>query len=376
MRAPCEEGAAFRAASERRAERAQQREEADVKDVLFGVIGGVVGAVVWAGVAYFTEYEIGWIAWGIGGLVGYCVALANKERLRSPAQAGVIAVVITALSIAGGKYLAVELLVPSDDELVELFTQSFEDDEYVISYLADDVAAELEAAGRTVDWPEGVDPDNAATRAEYPADVWDEAVARWSGLSDAERTEFRETREAETRANVEANLPEIRAVMTRGGFAGSFTPMDVIFFGLGMVTAFSVASGRRSKEEIAAAYRGAMMLAMLRVMMADGRIDDDEVEMVTSVFKEQTGAELSADAVRAEAATIASGSTDLVATLEDLSPHLETDERETVVRSAIMVAMADGEIGPGEEQLIGQVASALDVSESHLRGILSRLAAE
>lgn len=347
-----------------------------MKDLVFGVIGGVVGAAVWAGVAYFTEYEIGWIAWGIGGLVGYCVAVANKDRLRSPTQAGVIAVVITALSIAGGKYLAVELFIPSDDDLVEMLTASFEDEEYVLSYMADDVATEFEAVGRALEWPSGVDPANAATQAEYPAEVWDEAVARWSALTEAERVEFREAREAATRANIEASLPEIRAMMTRGGFAGSFTPMDLIFFGLGMVTAFSVASGRRSKEEIAAAYQGAMMLAMLRVMMADGRVDDDEVEVVTSVFKELTGAELTADAVRAEATTIASASTDLVTTLRDLSPHLETDQRETVVRSAIMVAMADGEVGPGEERLIGEIASALDVSESHLRGILSRLAAE
>lgn len=347
-----------------------------MKDVVFGLIGGVVGAVVWAGVAYVSEYEIGWIAWGIGALVGYCVAVGNRDRLRSSTAAGVVAVVITALSIAGGKYAAVELLMPSDEELIAMFTASFEEEEYVISYMADEVADEFEAEGRPVAWPEGVGRANAATQADYPPDVWAEAILRWSALSDTEKAEFREVREAATRENVEANLPQIRAMMGRGGFLASFTPMDLIFFGLGMVTAFGVASGKKSEEKVATAYQGAMMLGMLRVMVADGRVEDDEVEVVVSTFRELTGGELASQAVRAEAAKIGADSADLLETLRALSPHLDTEQRETVVRSAIMVAMADETVDPEEERLIGEIAGAVDVSDSHLRGILARLAAE
>ena len=97
-----------------------------MKDVVFGLIGGALGALLWAGVVYVTEYEIGWIAWAIGGLVGFSVALGNKDRGRSPMAAGSLAVIITTLSIVAGKYAAVEMLLPSDAEIIEAYTESFD----------------------------------------------------------------------------------------------------------------------------------------------------------------------------------------------------------------------------------------------------------
>ena len=194
-----------------------------MKDIIFGVIGGLVGAAVWAGVTYITEYEVGWIAWGVGGLVGYCVAFGNRDRGRSATGAGVIAVVITVLSIAAGKYAAIDLMMPSDEELVEMFTEGFEDEEYVMSFVADEVVGEYLAAERSVEWPDGVDPGDVSSEADYPVAVWTEASQRWDAMSESERTTFREEREAESRANIEANLPEIRALVSRGGFFASFT---------------------------------------------------------------------------------------------------------------------------------------------------------
>ena len=38
-----------------------------------GLVAALVGGLVWAGIVLFTNYEIGWVAWGIGGLVLACV---------------------------------------------------------------------------------------------------------------------------------------------------------------------------------------------------------------------------------------------------------------------------------------------------------------
>ena len=74
---------------------------------LFGAIGGaVVGAVVWAAIAYFANYEIGWIAWGIGLAVGGgCVALGGRGQ-----QLAVVCAALTLVSILGGKYLGTKLI--------------------------------------------------------------------------------------------------------------------------------------------------------------------------------------------------------------------------------------------------------------------------
>lgn len=346
-----------------------------MKDVVFGLVAGAVGALAWAAVAFLTEYEIGWIAWGIGALVGWAVAAANREGARPATAAGVLAVAITVLAMVAGKYAAVQLVVPTDEELVGMFLEGFADDEYVISFLADDVAAEIQSAGGSVQWPEGVNPQNAASEVEYPPDVWAEAEARWGAMTVGEREDFREARRSQTRAEVEANLPAIRAMVTRGDFLGSFSPMDLIFFGLGIVTAFGTASGRQSKEEMAAAFGSAVMLAMLKVMLADGQISEEEVASIARVHRDMTGGEIPLEVIRSAAAAATAGEEDLLVSLEAFAPHLKEEGRKIVVRAALTVAMADGAVGAEERALVEAIAAAVGLSEPHLRETLAEVAA-
>lgn len=46
--------------------------------ILAGAVGSLAGAAVWAAVTVFTGYQIGWMAVGIGFLVGYLVRVAGK----------------------------------------------------------------------------------------------------------------------------------------------------------------------------------------------------------------------------------------------------------------------------------------------------------
>src|ERR687892_1535662 len=56
----------------------------DQPNLLMGLIGGViamlVGAVVWGAVTYFTEYQIGWMAIGVGFLVGIAVKFFGRGK--------------------------------------------------------------------------------------------------------------------------------------------------------------------------------------------------------------------------------------------------------------------------------------------------------
>ena len=270
------------------------------------------------------------------------------------------------------EYAAVEMLMPSDAELVGMFTERFDDEEYVVSFLADDVAGEFQSAGREMVWPQGVDPANASSQSDYPPAVWAEAGRRWSEWSDDERATFRRGKEAETRANVEASLPEIRAAISQGGFLGSFAPMDFIFFGLGMVTAFGMGSGRKTAEEVTAEFEQAIRLAMMRMMLADGSVGDDEVSTIAAVYQQLTGVELPEDAIRAEAAVAQSGGVDLLASLTALSPHLNDEGKEIVVKAALMVALADGAVAEEEKNLIGEISAAVGMSETHLQGTIAQ----
>ena len=82
------------------------------EDVINGkVIGAAVGAailgvVIWAGIALGTEREFGWIAWGIGGLVGWATTKAGGAGMK----AAVLAAVLTACSIGGGRVGTIKLV--------------------------------------------------------------------------------------------------------------------------------------------------------------------------------------------------------------------------------------------------------------------------
>lgn len=78
-----------------------------IKCVIGGLIGGVLGTAVWAAIAYFAHAEVGWIAWGIGFVVGFGVRFMSAEE--QGFMPGMIAVVIAVVSVLAGKYAAVEL---------------------------------------------------------------------------------------------------------------------------------------------------------------------------------------------------------------------------------------------------------------------------
>ncbi|HSG72044.1 MAG TPA: hypothetical protein VLA12_16620 [Planctomycetaceae bacterium] len=79
--------------------------------IVGGSIAGVLGALAWGGIIYATEREIGWIAWGVGAVVGFGVAVTAQGNAGE--LSGIIAVVISLLSIFAGKVFGVYLLLGS-----------------------------------------------------------------------------------------------------------------------------------------------------------------------------------------------------------------------------------------------------------------------
>lgn len=88
--------------------------------------GALVGAIGWALLLKQAGYEIGWIAWGIGALVGWAAVKAGG-RGRTLA---VGAAVLTVFSIFAGKLLGYHLQVrASAEEMADQEVQAY--DEYM-----------------------------------------------------------------------------------------------------------------------------------------------------------------------------------------------------------------------------------------------------
>jgi hypothetical protein len=76
--------------------------------VAAGAGGAFIGAILWALITYFTEYQIGWMAIGVGFLVGLAVRTFGKGLNKIY---GIIGAGFSLLGCLVGNYLAVIFLI-------------------------------------------------------------------------------------------------------------------------------------------------------------------------------------------------------------------------------------------------------------------------
>lgn len=88
----------------RAAEAEQFSRQALLPAILGGLIAAVVGGIVWGLIVIVTDYEVGFVAWGIGFLAGFAVVRFAGGRKGLPLQA--IAIVASLVGIVLGKYIA------------------------------------------------------------------------------------------------------------------------------------------------------------------------------------------------------------------------------------------------------------------------------
>ncbi len=94
------------------------QEVRDNQSLPLGVLGGAAAAAVaagiWAYVTVLTNYQIGWMAVGVGFLVGYAVRLLGKG-IDQPF--GIAGGAIALLGCAAGNLMTVLLMVSRDKEI-------------------------------------------------------------------------------------------------------------------------------------------------------------------------------------------------------------------------------------------------------------------
>jgi hypothetical protein len=79
-----------------------------------GLIAAIVGGVAWGLIVKLSDYEVGFVAWGIGFLVGTAVVLASGGAKGRQLQ--ITAVVLALVGILIGKYLGYALIVQEEAE--------------------------------------------------------------------------------------------------------------------------------------------------------------------------------------------------------------------------------------------------------------------
>jgi len=108
-----------------------------------------------------------------------------------------------------------------------------------------------------------------------------------------------------------------------------------------------------SSEQIAAWLRG-----LLTIAWADGNFDAEEQKLITSITKDELAFGIKRDSLE-------------VITPEELAAVLAkgTPASENFLRTAVMVAIADGTYSPSEDQILQQFCQALEQPENLLEAL-------
>lgn len=156
-----------------------------------GCIGGAAGAAIWAAIAYFTNFEIGYVAVLVGFLTGVGVHVASMGR-GAGVIAGALAALIAIASIGAGKYaahhLSAQQFIGSGEFAVS--PDDIEDDS-ILARFAAEIALDKTENGEDIDWPNpGMMASVAQWPDDYPENVRIATYAEFDGLNDEQRLDW------------------------------------------------------------------------------------------------------------------------------------------------------------------------------------------
>ena len=113
----------------------------------------------------------------------------------------------------------------------------------VASY-ATEIAETQEAAGMKVNWPAEAENPDAPSEQMYPKEIWAAAQQQWQKLSPEEQEQAMVDYKDEVAVDVQQFESDVRGE----AFKQSFSPWDLLWFGLAVFTAFKVGSGMASDD--------------------------------------------------------------------------------------------------------------------------------
>lgn len=201
-------------------------------------VAGAIGAAIWAAIAYFAHLEIGWVAIGVGALVGLgaLIGARNDGNL----WVGCVAAVIAVASILAGKYAVVSIIYDKEIGGIvgEVATNLIVDETWILQDIVDDLAYERIDSGKPIIWP---DPSMTIEFAEwpndYPRDLQAAARAQWDKFSPEEQQQQIDERQAEMD---EIDFGELESAIKKEGFIATFGMFDLVWLFFAVCAAYTV----------------------------------------------------------------------------------------------------------------------------------------
>ena len=126
-------------------------------------------------------------------------------------------------------------------------------------------------------------------------------------------------------------------------------------------------------DEFMAMYEEAMRHTMIKMMLADGVIDENEKRLVLEIINRFGNNDLDDIQLEELIGEIQKDTNDVTHYLKQISGALNEHGKEIIIQCALHVAFADGDFDESEKQMIIKMGEALEMSSSHLKGIFSEI---
>ena len=207
----------------------------------------LAGALVWMGIAVVFDYEIGLVAWAIGGLVGFASAVTGARG----SAAGAMCAAMALAAIIGGKFLAFQTFQASLADMMQ-GEEMWAGDEMQAWFEEVQVDAELymgldgsESALRQFmlerNYTEGYSVEEI-TDEEIEAFLdYDAGDLEWIAASAPSFEEWRE--------HIQANFSDLSTdISTMDLVVESLGLIDIVFLFLGLSTAYRLGESGLRRE--------------------------------------------------------------------------------------------------------------------------------
>ena len=181
-----------------------------IKWLVGGVAGGAIGGVIWILISYYLNFEVGYIAVGIGILTGWGVRMSSRYDGTPPTLTqSLVACAIAAVMVLASKFMVVSLSI--DRQLAKARAEAAEvgqveeegraaeiarlqqwkdslkpveiDPSELPLRLARNEAQRRQQAGEELAWPPGQSLESAETESDMPPEVMQWALDKVAAMS-------------------------------------------------------------------------------------------------------------------------------------------------------------------------------------------------
>jgi uncharacterized tellurite resistance protein B-like protein len=125
------------------------------------------------------------------------------------------------------------------------------------------------------------------------------------------------------------------------------------------------------RQDFESEYERAVRKSMAITALADGVVDDAEVEAMKNIYSSITGNEVDKETVLSEIEATKKEGLTIDNYLKTINGLVNTEGKELIVRALISIAYADGDFDEAEQKTLMEALTSLDISESHFREIMS-----